>query len=318
MHLYRTSLSAVLTMSLMLCTAASLANAGSPAAQGSTSSAAAVDALKAKTRSQLVDVPAGSFLMGDFGPIHSEERLPYTAERDDDVLRQIELDGFRMQALKVTYEDFDTYSDAVAKPRVAQSEVDQNYRNLPDIAAGVSWTQAAAYCGWLGEQIGIPMMLPTEAQWEYAARAGGRMWIYATDNGEMENGRNVSNMDQYQAFARKHGQSTFVSSLGAFPPNPLGLYDMVDHGREWVSDWYFPEYDVRQTRNPTGPASGTERVQRSSSDRDAGQLSITSMTFTRSHEVPEPGPASYADGTVLESNPNPNFGNGFRCAAKAR
>ncbi|WP_268893885.1 SUMF1/EgtB/PvdO family nonheme iron enzyme [Stenotrophomonas sp. 364] len=61
------------------------------------------------------------------------------------------------------------------------------------------------------------------------------MRVYATDNGELDNGRNVSSIAQYNAFASKHGQRTYVSSLGAFPPNPLGLYDMVDHGREWVS-----------------------------------------------------------------------------------
>ncbi len=144
------------------------------------------------------------------------------------------------------------------------------------------------------------------------------MRVYATDIGELANGRNVSSIAQYEAFANKHGQRTRASSLGAFPSNPLGLYDMVDHGREWVSDWYAPEYDVKQIRNPTGPASGTERVQRSSTDRDADQLSVTSMTMTRSHQVPEPGPVTFADGEVLESIPNPNRGNGFRCAAKAR
>ncbi|WP_081797199.1 formylglycine-generating enzyme family protein [Stenotrophomonas rhizophila] len=141
---------------------------------------------------------------------------------------------------------------------------------------------------------------------------------WQTDNGELDNGRNVSSIAQYDAFASKHRQRTDVSSLGAFPPNALGLYDMIDHGREWVSDWYATEYDVKQIRNPTGPASGTERVQRSSTDRDADQLSVTSMTFTRSHQVPEPGPVTFADGEVVEENPNPNLGNGFRCVAKAR
>ncbi|WP_258317543.1 formylglycine-generating enzyme family protein [Stenotrophomonas rhizophila] len=149
------------------------------------------------------------------------------------------------------------------------------------------------------------MTLPTEAQWEYAARAGGKMRVYATDNGELDNGRNVSSIAQYEAFASKHGRRTRESSLGAFPPNPLGFYDIVDHGREWVSDWYAPEYDPKQIRNPTGPASGTERVQRSSTDRDADQLSITSMTMTRSHQAPEQGPVTFADGEVLESIPIP-------------
>lgn len=318
MPLNRPLLLALLPMSLMLGPAACHAGDGVQASRAPVGSAAAMDALKAKTRKQLVQVPGGSFLMGDFGPVHNGEKLPYTGAFDDDVLRTVELDGFRMQAWKVTYADFDTYSDAVGQPRVAQSKVDQNYRHLPDIAAGVSWTQAVAYCEWIGKQIDIPMTLPTEAQWEYAARAGGKLHIYATDNGELDNGRNVSSIAQYNAFASKHGQRTYVSSLGAFPPNPLGLYDMVDHGREWVSDWYAPEYDAKQIRNPTGPASGTERVQRSSTDRDADQLSITSMTITRSHRVPEPGPVTLADGQVLEFSPNPNRGNGFRCVARAR
>ncbi len=318
MPLNRSLLLAPLTLMLMLGMAACHADDGMQASRGPVGSAAAIDAVKAKTRKQLVHIPGGSFLMGDFGPVRNEEKLPYTGAFDDDVLRTVELDGFRMQAWKVTYADFDTYSDAVGQPRVAQSKVDQSYRHLPDTAAGVSWTQAVAYCEWIGKQIDIPMTLPTEAQWEYAARAGGKMRVYATDNGELDNGRNVSSIAQYNAFASKHGQRTYVSSLGAFPPNPLGLHDMVDHGREWVSDWYAPEYDAKQIRNPTGPASGTERVQRSSTDRDADQLSVTSMTITRSHRVPEPGPATVADGEVIEENPNPNLGNGFRCAARAR
>lgn len=160
MPLNRSLLLAPLTLMLMLGTAACHADDGMQASRGPVGSAAAIDALKAKTRKQLVDVPGGSFLMGDFGPVHNEEKLPYTGAFDDDVLRTVELDGFRMQAWKVTYADFDTYSDAVGQPRVAQSKVDQSYRHLPDIAAGVSWTQAVAYFEWIGKQIDIPMTLP--------------------------------------------------------------------------------------------------------------------------------------------------------------
>lgn len=318
----RTLMAAMLPMTLILGTAACHADDGKAAATPPTPATAdtakAVDALKAKTRAQLVQVKGGTFLMGDFGPQHNDEKLPYSGTTDDDVLRKVTLDDYALQSHKVSYADFDVYTDAVGKPRVAQSTLDQPYRTLPDIAAGVSWPQAVAYCEWIGKQIGTPMTLPTEAQWEYAARAGGKLRVYATDTGTLEDGRNVSSIAQYDAFADMHGTRSRTSSLGAFPPNPLGLYDMVDHGYEWVADWYAPEYDPRQTRNPRGPASGTERVQRSSADRAADQLSITSMTFTRNHRVPEPGPMTDGEGNVLEGNPNPNGGNGFRCATAPR
>jgi len=112
-------------MSLMLGPAVCHAGDGMQNSMAPVGSAIAIDALNAKTRKQLVQIRGGAFLMGDFGPVHNEEELPYT-DAFDEVLRTVELDGFRMQAWKVTYADSDTYSDAVGEPQVAQSKVDQN------------------------------------------------------------------------------------------------------------------------------------------------------------------------------------------------
>ena len=94
---------------------------------------------------------------------------------------------------------------------------------------GVTWDESRNYCQWLGELIGYPMDLPTEAQWEYAARSRGKAVAYATDNGEFEPGRNI----------RDATKIWHPMPVGSWPPNPLGLYDMTGNVDEWTVDaWH--------------------------------------------------------------------------------
>lgn len=280
-----------------------------------------VEALKARTLAQLVFVEGGTFLMGDFGPVHYVDRLPYSPDRNDDVLRKVTLDSFSIAAYKTTYADFDIYTDATRQPRIAQNEMDKPERDLPGTPAGVNWTQAKAYCQWLGQQLNLPMDLPTEAQWEYAARNRGEMRVYATDNGLYEDGRNVASYEMYEAYLMEvsGGSPDFSSAgvvipIGNMPPLPLGLYDMIDRAFEWVQDWYAPQYDPEDTQNPQGPATGTEKVLRSSSDV-GWSLALTSMTFTRSSRLPTPPPEVYP----LDNKPiavNQNSETSVRCAVQ--
>ncbi|MEI2514549.1 formylglycine-generating enzyme family protein, partial [Acinetobacter soli] len=75
---------------------------------------------------------------------------------------------------------------------------------VPNAPAGVSWQQAHDYCQWLDQQVGIPMTLPTEAQWEYAARNRGQYVIYPTDNGEYEPGQNVWSDEQRDQVSKSY------------------------------------------------------------------------------------------------------------------
>lgn len=295
---------AVLLAILPLTTTACAKDEKKPSAQMDPGSGAAT---QQKIMSDLVSIKGGSFLMGDFGPVHNEDKLPYSGAMNDDVLRKITLDGFSIMAHKVSIEDFDAFTDATGRPKVGTSKIDATlYRADPKAAAGVKWQDAMDFCAWAGKGSGRKLTLPTEAQWEFAARSGGKMVVFATDSGSIDDGRNVASYSQYD-----DGSGT---ALGKFPPNPAGLYDMTDHGFEWVQDWYEENYSGGDARNPTGPPNGIEKVLRGSSKRGGDSLVHTSMTFARDHRPPKPEKILNSDGDVIDANQNASYG--FRCVSQ--
>jgi formylglycine-generating enzyme required for sulfatase activity len=158
--------------------------------------------------------------------------------------------------------------------------------------------------------------LPTEAQWEYAARNRGQMVIYPTDNGQLDNGRNVANYEQREAYAKKHKLFSRhnPAAVGLFPANPLGLYDMVTNGYEWTLDWYAPDYyAVSPEKNPTGPSTGTKKVTRSYHGLEGDSLAIVSTTFMRYSREPVIAPDTDKDGKPYADNPHRSFTT--RCVA---
>ena len=278
---------------------------------------ARVEALSQKTKKDLVEVEGGTFIMGDFGPIDPRAKMPYSSNRNDDVLRDVTLSSYALGAKKITYADFDVYTDATGQPRTAQYPIDLEYRDIPDdLPAGVSWEAAQQYCGWVGQLIGRKMELPTEAQWEHAARNRGQFVIWPTDDGSINDGRNVGDFETIGRYASQHGYTVGPTPLGQYPPTPLGLYDMIDHGFEWMFDWYQDPYDISDTRDPRGPAHGEEKVQRSHNSRGGDSLFIVSMTFTRFKRNPNPGPDPLLEDDEMYLF-DPNSLNRFRCAAAA-
>ena len=265
-----------------------------------------IETLKARTLKNLVFVEGGSFMMGDFGEIHNEEKLPYTGNADDGPLHKVTLDSYSINAYKTTYEDFDVFTDATGKPRIAmEDELDIEVRNVPGTPAGVSWQQGQEYCRWLGQQLGIPMDLPTEAQWEYAARNRGQLIIYPTDNGNIDDGRNVASHEQREAYAKEHRlfSGLVPAKVGMYPPSPLGLYDMITNGYEWTLDWYDPGYyAVSVEKNPAGPATGAQKVTRGYHGLSGDSLRIVSTTFIRHPREPVLGAETGNDGVPLRNN----------------
>jgi formylglycine-generating enzyme required for sulfatase activity len=112
----------------------------------------------------------------------------------------------------------------------------------------VSWIDAQSYCRAVG------MRLPTEAEWEYAARAGGEVARYGI----------VDRVAWYadNSFGGSNGRETHV--VGLKPPNAWGLYDMLGNVWEWVADWYGPYHEDFEV-DPAGPATGNVRVLRGGS-----------------------------------------------------
>jgi formylglycine-generating enzyme required for sulfatase activity len=263
-------------------------------------------ALIAKTRDQMVSVKGGTFQMGDFGEMHSADKLPYSHDRDDGPLHTVQLSDFSIAKYKVTLGDYDIYAAANGLPLPYTGDAanggDVNMRAQPKSATfpvGVDWQDAQSYCRWLGKQAGLPMDLPTEAEWEYAARARGTSMIFATDNGQEEPGRNYPS---YKDTEKIRGNGTGELPVGLYPPNPLGLYDLGNNGFEWTNDWYGEDYYSRSPAiDPKGPESGVKKVIRSRSNG-----SNAAMTFQRG-----------ARETALVNSPG-NFTNrsyGFRCVA---
>ncbi len=144
----------------------------------------------------------------------------------------------------------------------------------------VSWNDAVAFCKWLSRRAGKTYRLPTEAEWEYACRAGTTTRYYSGDDqktlAKVGNVAEVGTVDDPSAGSKlpnpiyptpkaSHGY-VFTAPVGSFKPNAFGLYDMHGNAMQWCSDWYGEDYYAKSpVDNPTGPDSGVVRVLRGGS-----------------------------------------------------
>ena len=208
---------------------------------------------KSKTDSaDMARIPAGSFEMG------SEE-----ADSDEKPVHTVNISEFWMDKYEVTNGKYKKCVDAGSCRAPSDSKSytrssyygDSMYANYPVIY--VDWSQAKSYCEWQGGR------LPTEAEWEYAARGGLRGMKYP-------NGDSIS-----QSEANYSGSDTV--KVGSYDPNGYGLYDMADNVWEWTNDWYDENYYKNSpSSNPQGPTSGAFRVVRGGSwARHTSYLSVS-------------------------------------------
>jgi formylglycine-generating enzyme required for sulfatase activity len=240
-----------------------------------------VQALVKKSLQNMVFVKGGTFMMGDFGESVSAEGLPYTWEKECKPAHKVTLDSFSIARYKVTYADFDVYLKAAGTNLSYPEDQDSKQYMGATHPVGVPWQVAKDYCQWLGKQSGLPIDLPTEAQWEYAARSGGKFAVVATDNGKLDEDRNYPSFETISKLSP--GLENLIIDpgwlypVGKYPPNPLGLYDMGFDGQDWMNDWFDPDYYAHSPENnPQGPATGTDKVVRG---MDGGN--DTPMTFFR-------------------------------------
>ena len=187
----------------------------------------------------LIRIPATSFLMGnDAGP--DNERPAH----------RIHVDAFELAACPVTNREYAAFLEATgAEPRTFDDPLQP--------VVSVSWHDAVAYCEWLG------VRLPTEAEWECAARGGVEGMLYPWGNTPPQT------RPGYES-RWKNGPER----AGSGTPNGYGLYDMCENVHEWCSDWYDAAYyAVSPEANPRGPESGTRRASRGGSWRHQIKMS---------------------------------------------
>jgi formylglycine-generating enzyme required for sulfatase activity len=228
--------------------------------------------LAVRALENMVFVEGGTFQMGDW-VIECQwdkgQGCRMDMDTSNDHVHEVKLSSFSISKYETTMGDFDVYRELQGKEpyrqdwRESEELADLFHPRKP--AWTKDWQETQDYCRWVGELAGADMDLPTEAQWEYAARSRGRWLIWATDNGEIDPGRNVRDRDT---------MAESNNNVGSFPPSPLGLYDMSFNAAEWVRDWYSKDYyEKSPISDPDGPKTGTEKVIR-------GGTNVTDPTTT--------------------------------------
>lgn len=190
----------------------------------------------------LIFVPGKSFKMG-FSGGEDEER----PEHD------VELDSFYMSKFPITFKQYDVYCKATNRNKPD----DEGWGRGSRPVINVNWYDAVKYCKWISEKTGENIRIPTEAEWEFAARdCGKRMHWVGT--------KNRKKLHNYMWFE----ENSFGTShpVGEKKPNGLGLYDMIGNVSVWCNDWYAKDYYSNSPiKNPEGPTAGAKRVIRGGS-----------------------------------------------------
>jgi len=191
-----------------------------------------------------VNIPAGNFTMGS--PVSEKDR------ESDETQHQVTLSAFRMSKYEVTFEQYDAFCVATGRSKPS----DEGWGRGKRPVINVSWDDAKAFADWIG------CRLPTEAEWEYAARAGTTT-PFNTGNCLRTEQANYDGNNPYSTCSKgEYRQKTMP--VGSFAANTWGLHDMHGNVWEWCSDWYGAYPSAAQT-NPKGPASASSRVIRGGS-----------------------------------------------------
>lgn len=193
----------------------------------------------------LLLIPQGWFLMGSDDGQDNERPV-----------HRVWVDGFYLAACQTTnaaYGAFLRATDAQPPP----FWTDPNFNRATQPVAGTSWFEAAKFCEWLSSAHGRRYRLPTEAEWERAARGGVESQLYPWGDAPPQS------LPDYDSRWK-----TGPEPAAQYAPNAFGLYDMCENVHEWCSDWFAPDYYAAALeRNPGGPPSGTRRASRGGSWR---------------------------------------------------
>lgn len=203
--------------------------------------------LAAGIQIEWVRIPGGRFLMGS--PDTEMQRMPNEGPQ-----REVEIAAFTMSKYEITFDQYDRFCEETEREKPGDAGWGRG--NMPVI--NVSWEDAKAFASWLGGR------LPTEAEWEYACRAGGS-GPFGQDSCLDTKKANYDGMFPYLG-CPKGKTSAKSKPVGQFAPNPWGLHDTHGNVLEWCEDWFSGSYYSRmENTNPTGPEEGFEKVLRGGS-----------------------------------------------------
>ncbi len=219
-----------------------------------------------KKYQDMVYITGGSFRMGS------------KFNKDEKPKHPVTVDGYYLDKYEVTVKQYRAFCRATKRNMPKQPY--WNNENHPVV--NVKWTDANAYAKWKGKR------LPTEAEWEYAARIGNRKFYYAWGNVKPAR-RRGGNIADESILAEKRNWKiwkgyndgfVYTSPVGSFNPNQFGLFDMTGNVCEWCSDWYQADYYTNSPQlNPKGPKKGTHRVLRSGAWNMGPRKVLTTKRF---------------------------------------
>jgi sulfatase modifying factor 1 len=158
---------------------------------------------------------------------------------------------FRLCRFQITNAHYDCFRKATNREK-------SEYRDRSEFAVAthpvvaVNWFDAVAYCHWLSAVWNIRVRLPSEAEWELAARGGAEQQLYPWGDAAFK--------ERAEYATRWHDGPELVATS---EPNGYGLFDMCENVHEWCSDWYDPSYyAISPVENPQGPSQGSRRSSR--------------------------------------------------------
>jgi formylglycine-generating enzyme len=193
----------------------------------------------------LVSIPAAWFLMGSASGQDCERPI-----------HRVWIDAFLLAASQVTNAEYERFVKSTASDPPPFWH-DTNFDHPPQPVTGISWFDAHHYCQWLTSKTGRPYRLPTEAEWERAARGDFEQQDFPWGNEPPQSFPNYAARWQ-----------TGPEPVARYAPNSFGLYNICDNVHEWCSDWYDPNYYATSPeRNPRGPAQGQRKSSRGGSWR---------------------------------------------------
>jgi formylglycine-generating enzyme len=199
----------------------------------------------------LVRISTGWFLMGC-----------ETGQDSEKPVHRVWVDEFLLAARQVTNADYERFlRETTSLLPPFWSDPAFNHPDQPVV--GVSWYEATRYCEWLSANAGGNFRLPTEAEWERAARGGREGALFPWGDAPPQSLPGYVNRWQ-----------TGPEPTGRAESNAYGLYNICDNVHEWCSDWYAPDYyAVSPERNPLGPENGERRASRGGSWRHHVKMS---------------------------------------------